>query len=97
MYKECDRKKSAEWYQKNLEHAREKRKIWQEDNYEKHMEHVGKYLAKKAMERPVEYEEYDTIEPIQKERPDGSHYTYNCLKCVNDIIDHCPECSIGVK
>lgn len=50
MCKECDRKRLDEFYQKNLEENRLKRKIWQDLNRELHNEHVRRYNDRKKKE-----------------------------------------------
>lgn len=47
--KECDRKNKKEWYQKNLERERLKRKKWQEKHPDKHKKHVRDYYKRKRL------------------------------------------------
>ena len=41
--KECDKDKKRAWYIANKKKIDEKRKQWQKENYEKHLEHQRKY------------------------------------------------------
>jgi len=43
LCKECDKARAKKYYQDNLEQCREKRKQWQDENYELHLEHQNKY------------------------------------------------------
>ena len=43
--RECDKAHKRKWYLKNKSKVDEKRKQWQIDNYEKHLEHVKKYQS----------------------------------------------------
>jgi len=43
LCKECDKKRKKEWYTKNKKEIDMKRKEWQRDNYELHLEHQRKY------------------------------------------------------
>lgn len=45
--KECDRAYKHNWYVQNKYHADTRRKKWQEENYELHLEHQRKYNAKR--------------------------------------------------
>jgi tRNA nucleotidyltransferase/poly(A) polymerase len=50
--KVCDRHQKKEWYQKNKEHCQRKRKIWQEQNREKHNKHVREYYFRQKGAAP---------------------------------------------
>jgi hypothetical protein len=47
LCRECDKKRLKKYYQDNIEEEREKRRIWQEDHRELHIEHTHAYTKRK--------------------------------------------------
>lgn len=51
LCRDCDKKRLKELYAKNIEINRAKRKQWQEDHHDEHLEHVRSYRRKKAAQK----------------------------------------------
>lgn len=51
--RQCDHIRGRRSYFKNIEVNREKRKQWQDNNHDKHLQHVANYRARKKAQKQI--------------------------------------------